>query len=202
LIFLTADHGICGNPEYLKSLNYNSGTFFHNVVLDSVNNYLYRTYNIKKLALYFINQQVYFDRKLINDSGKDLNEIAKNVSVYIKNNIEGVKNVYTSSELESDFSFDYYFKFFKNGYLESRCGEVFVNFQPYWIEDRTTGAEHGSPYYYDTHVPLIFCGWNIKKGETSELINMNDLAPTISAILGISFPSGCIGKPIKEVVDK
>ncbi len=202
LIFLTADHGICGNPEYLKSLNYNSGTFFHNVVLDSVNNYLYRTYNIKKLALYFINQQVYLDRKLINDSEKDLNEVAKNVSVYIKNNIEGVKNVYTSSELESDFSFDYYFRFFKNGFLENRCGEVFVNFQPYWIEDRTTGAEHGSPYYYDTHVPLIFYGWNIKKGETSELINMTDVAPTISAILGISFPSGCIGRPIKEVAEK
>ena len=201
LIFLTADHGVCGNPGYLKSMNYNSGTFFNKVVLDSVNNYLFRTYQQKNLALEFINQQVFLNLKLINESGFDLKEVANNVSIYISKNIDGVKKTYTYSDLELAFSSDFYFGFFRNGYFKPRSGEVFVNFQPYWIEDRTLGTEHGSPYYYDTHVPLIWYGWNIKHGETSEQISMTDVAPTISAILNITFPSGCIGTPIKELVD-
>jgi predicted AlkP superfamily pyrophosphatase or phosphodiesterase len=199
LIFLTADHGVCNNPGYLKEKGFPAGTFFTKVILDSVNKYLERTYNKKNLALYFFNQQVYFNHKLINDNGLNLNEITNNTASYIKNNIEGVENVYTYQDLKNENLNDYAFKFFKNGYYEKRCGEVFVNFKQYWIEDRVKGAEHGGPYDYDIHIPLIWYGCGIKKGETSEPIEQVDIAPTLSTILNIAYPSGCIGKPIKEI---
>lgn len=202
LIFLTADHGVCNNPGYLKDKGFPSGTFFTKAILDSINLNLERTYNIKNLALYFFNQQVYFNYKLIKESNLNLDEIAKNTATYIKNNIDGVENVCTSENLKNGTSNEYYFKFFKNGFYEKRCGEVFVNFKQYWIEDRVKGAEHGGPYDYDIHVPLIWYGCGIKKGETSEPIELVDIAPTLSVILNIAYPSGCIGKPIKEIVDK
>lgn len=201
LVFLTADHGICSNPEYLKSKGFQAGTFFTKVILDSVNKYLERTYEKKNLALHFFNQQVYFNYKLIEENKLDLNEIAKNTAAYIMNKIEGVENVYTNQDLKSGTSNDYAFKFFKNGFFEKRCGEVFVNFKQYWVEDRIKGAEHGGPYDYDIHIPLIWYGCGIPKGETSEPIEMVDIAPTLSKLLNIDFPSGCIGKPIKEIVD-
>lgn len=201
LIFLTADHGICSNPEYLKSKGIPAGTFFTKAILDSVNKYLERTYNKKNLALYFLNQQIYFDQKLINESGLDLLEISKNTVEYISKNIDGVENVYTYEDLKSGNFDDYAFSFFRNGYYEKRSGEVFVNFKKYWIEDRVKGAEHGSPYDYDIHVPLIWYGYGIPKGETSEPIDMVDIAPTISRLLKIDFPNGCIGKPIKEITN-
>ena len=202
LIFLTADHGVCNNPGYLKSKGYSAGTFFTKVILDSVNSYLEKTYNKKNLALHFFNQQVYFDYKLIKESGLNLDDIANNTAAYIKNNIEGVENVYTSIDLKNSTYNDSTFILFRNGYYENRCGEVIVNFKKYWIENSVKGAEHGGPYDYDIHIPLIWYGCGIKKGETSEPVEMVDIAPTLSTILNIAYPSGCIGKPIKGITNK
>lgn len=202
LVFLTADHGVCGNPGYLNSKGIPAGTFFTKVILDSVNKFLERTYDKKNLAHSFFNQQVYFNHKLINESGVNLSEISNKTAEYIRKNIEAVENVYTYEDFKSGNFNDYAFSFFKNGYFEKRSGEVFINFKKYWIEDRVKGAEHGGPYDYDIHIPLIWYGCGIPKGETSEPIEMVDIAPTLSIILNIDFPSGCVGKPIREIVEK
>ena len=47
------------------------------------------------------------------------------------------------------------------------------------------GTTHGSGYDYDTHVPLIFYGNRINKGETSIRTEITDIAPTINALLGL-----------------
>lgn len=198
-VFLTADHGVCSNPGYLKSIGIPAGTFFTKEILDSVNKYLERTYNKNNLALYFFNQQVYFNYKLIGENKLDLKEISKNTAVYLKNTFHYIENTCTSEDLKTGHSDEYYFKFFKNGFYEKRCGEVFVNFKKYWIEDRIKGAEHGGPYDYDIHIPLIWYGCGIPKGETSEPVDMVDIAPTLSVLLNIDFPSGCVGRPIKEI---
>ena len=66
----------------------------------------------------------------------------------------------------------------------------------YWEKGGTT---HGSCFSYDTHVPLIFWGGDIKKGVTDRRVNIRDIAPTLSNILGISFPNGSTGNPLIEI---
>jgi predicted AlkP superfamily pyrophosphatase or phosphodiesterase len=46
-------------------------------------------------------------------------------------------------------------------------------------------ATHGSPYDYDTHVPLIFWGAWFKPGKYSEFVRTVDLAPTLAEIAGV-----------------
>ena len=89
----------------------------------------------------------------------------------------------------------------QQGFNSKRSGDVIVALQPGWISKyyEKGGTTHGSSYSYDTHVPLIFWGSKIPKGETSKLVNIKDIAPTISTILGISFPNGCNGNPIIEI---
>ena len=67
---------------------------------------------------------------------------------------------------------------------------------PAWIEYAHTGTTHGSGYTYDQHVPLIWYGWKIKSGTTSEKIAITEIASTISNLLGISFPNGVEAKVI------
>jgi len=201
LVFLTADHGICGNPGYLKTQGLDAGTFFHEAVLDSVNSFLYREYGKEKLAMFFMSQQIFFDRNRILSAGLSLDNVTGKTVSYIRANVPGVIEVYTAAELKAGTAEGEHAGFFKNGFYESRCGEIFVNFKKYWIEDRVKGAEHGSPYEYDTHVPLIWYGWKIGRGETGEPISITDIAPTLAALLGIPPPEGCIGKPIKGVTD-
>jgi arylsulfatase A-like enzyme len=59
-----------------------------------------------------------------------------------------------------------------------------------------TGTTHGSPYAYDTHVPLLFFGAGIAHGSSAEEADICDIAPTISDLLGIPFPSAATGKPL------
>jgi arylsulfatase A-like enzyme len=69
------------------------------------------------------------------------------------------------------------------------------------MEYHSKGTTHGASYSYDTHVPLLFYGMNIKPGSTVNKVNIVDIAPTISTMLHISFPNGTTGKPLKELLD-
>ncbi len=58
------------------------------------------------------------------------------------------------------------------------------------------GTTHGSAYSYDTHVPLMFYGWNIPAKEVSKTVFIVDIAPTIANLLKMNEPNSCIGIPL------
>ncbi|NNK20845.1 MAG: alkaline phosphatase family protein, partial [Flavobacteriaceae bacterium] len=89
----------------------------------------------------------------------------------------------------------------QNGYNQKRSGDILLVLNPGVVYYPETGSTHGSPYPYDTHVPLLFYGKGIPQGSTVERTEIDDIAPTISALLGIAFPSGTSGQPIEEVLD-
>jgi arylsulfatase A-like enzyme len=59
-----------------------------------------------------------------------------------------------------------------------------------------TGSTHGSPYWYDRHVPLIFYGAGVEAGETAEPVLTVDVAPTLARMIGIAVPEGLDGRPL------
>lgn len=89
----------------------------------------------------------------------------------------------------------------QNGYNQKLSGDILFALQPGVIVYGPKGTTHGSGYSYDTHVPLLFYGNKIKKGVSYEPTNVTDIAPTISALLGISFPSGATGSIIERVIN-
>jgi predicted AlkP superfamily pyrophosphatase or phosphodiesterase len=46
-------------------------------------------------------------------------------------------------------------------------------------------ATHGSPYDFDSHVPMIFYGDGVKPGQYTQFVRTVDLAPTLAAIAGV-----------------
>ncbi|MGE0369692.1 MAG: alkaline phosphatase family protein, partial [Candidatus Dadabacteria bacterium] len=91
----------------------------------------------------------------------------------------------------------------ENGFNRKRSGDVAVIMEPAWIEYKARigkrGTTHGAPYAYDTHVPLIFYGWKIRRGSSMRRVDVTDAAPTISALLGVPFPNGATGQPLVEL---
>jgi arylsulfatase A-like enzyme len=63
------------------------------------------------------------------------------------------------------------------------------------------GTTHAMPYSYDNHVPLIFYGPGIRPGIRYEAVTINDVAPTLAAILGVETPSGATGRILGEIVE-
>jgi len=87
-----------------------------------------------------------------------------------------------------------------NGYYLGRSGSVQIILKPGYVEGNGSGTSHGLWNPYDSHIPLLFYGWGIKHGSSNHEVYMTDIAPTISALLHIQMPSGCVGKVIEEVL--
>ena len=90
----------------------------------------------------------------------------------------------------------------QQGYNQKLSGDVLVIPNPATISSGRTGTTHGSGYNYDTHVPIIFYGKGIKKGNLKRKVSITDIVPTISNLLKISFPNGTTGSIIPEVLEK
>ena len=76
-----------------------------------------------------------------------------------------------------------------------RSGDVFYQTKPFWI-DFAYGTNHGSPYNYDTHVPLLWFGAGIPAGVRSERVGVDDLAPTLSRLLLLASPPQSEGRAL------
>jgi hypothetical protein len=85
-----------------------------------------------------------------------------------------------------------------------RSGDIYIVFEPnVFINDfdgLTVAATHGSPWRYDTFVPVMFAGAGVQPQSVSRAVTPYDIAPTLAAYLGIKPPSASIGSPLAEVL--
>ena len=86
-----------------------------------------------------------------------------------------------------------------NGYHPARGADVVVVLEPYWMFGTDT-TSHGSPFGYDTHVPLIIMGAGVKPGRYHQAAAVNDLAPTLATILEVEVPAGSMGRVLVEAL--
>jgi len=87
------------------------------------------------------------------------------------------------------------------GFYGPRSADLLLLPEPYYMFFIPQGTTHATPYDYDTHVPLIFYGAGIKKGTHYEPVAINDVAPTLAAILQVETPSGSSGKILVEILE-
>lgn len=194
LLFLTADHAAVEVPEYLKDNKIPSGYFNVGHALGSLKYFYANTYG-DSLVVNYMNQQVYLNDKKIEEKKLNKEEILNKGAEYLMK-FEGVAGTIASSALKINYFSGGNNHLIQNGFYVKRSGDIILNFEPGWIEYGKTGTTHGSPYSYDTHVPLIFYGGMIKPGNSADHVNITDIAPTVTSLLNISFPNGCTGKPI------
>jgi len=196
LVFITADHGVVQNPGYLKSKGIPGGFFKDTYISDTLNDFLKKTYQCDSLIKDYENQQVYLNYDLLKLKNIQLKEISQKISDFVKT-FPGVANAIPSFDLEENQYSEGQLSLVQRGFYEPRCGDLAIILKPGWIDgSKTRGTTHGSGYAYDTHIPLIFYGWDIRPGCTYAPVSVTDIAPTIAAFLQIQPPSGCTGKPI------
>ena len=80
-----------------------------------------------------------------------------------------------------------------------RSGDLEVILEPYWMR-QAQGTTHGTAHSYDAHIPLILMGRHVRAGEYFNHVALNDLAPTLTTILGIETPSGSSGRVLHEAL--
>jgi hypothetical protein len=86
-------------------------------------------------------------------------------------------------------------------YYPSRSGNVIYAMAPYVVAGPySEGTDHGSPWSYDTHVPLLLFGSGVTSGRYTEAVSVADIAPTLSALLSVRAPSGSQGRVLQEAL--
>ena len=183
-------------------MKFNGGRFNSRNLLLALNRYLFDVFGQDQLVSKEINMQFYLNFDIINSAGIEFDLLFQKIKHFLESK-EFIKSVY---DLRSNsFSInENEIKMIKNGFHPKRSGDIFYVLSPGYIEwSRETGTTHASHYNYDTHVPLVFYGNGVQKKKLiDKRVHITDIAPTLSIIMKTSFPSGCTGNPIEEVISE
>lgn len=111
-----------------------------------------------------------------------------------------VAQAYTFGEIERGESADSFAVLYRNSHSASRIpafeerSGVYVRLRPNYLRWGANATTHGSPYYYDRNVPLIFLGAGVRPGRSSEPVSIVDAAPTLARLAGVSAPDDLDGR--------
>ena len=144
---------------------------------------------------------LYFDKEKIKTKNLDLVKVKQAFKDFLMTQ-NYVKRVYTEEEILANSGADYHLNCIAKGYDVTQNGDMIVLDKPGYIEYGPTGTSHGTTYSYDTHVPLLFYGWNIKKGESHDRKVITQIAPTLSQLLKITQPNGTESEVLTEILNK
>lgn len=200
-LFLTADHGAVQVPNYLKSKKIPAGYLSSRTMRKKIKQFLGEEYGTLDLIDNISNNQVFFSKKSLKENNIQASDLANELKSFLIAQPH-IYKAYTRNEIEASSSNDRIMGFVENGFHQQRSGDVVYLYEPGYISYPETGSTHGSPMTYDTHVPLIFYGNGIQKGQTFAKTQIIDIAPTLSALLGIAFPSAITGEVLQEVIEK
>ena len=201
LVFLTADHGAVRTPSYLMDRNVPAGYFEAEEPIRELKQFLQNIYGFGEWVKSYGNAQIFLNRDLIFEKYLSLEEVQQQAADFMLR-YDGVQKAVCGRTLENNEFTRGDLASLQRGFNQKRSGDVLLVLEPAWIEYSHTGTTHGSGYTYDQHVPLIWFGWKVQAGETSEKYAITEIASTISSLLGISFPNGSgtkvISLPLSE----
>jgi len=201
-LFLTSDHGAVNVISYLESNKIPSGLFDVKQMLKEINEFLFNEYQVSDLVLSRISNQIFLDHEKIESKKLNLKEIKETISKKLLE-YKLIDKVYITSEINQFEGPEGYLEtMLRNGHNQKRSGDILFVYNPAVLKDtlwNRTGTDHGTGLNYDTHVPLLFFGKGITHGQTLQKTVITDIAPTMSALLGISFPNAATGSVLDFV---
>lgn len=208
LIVLSADHGAPDVPDRMKKFGVDAGYFdIDGVDTLAISQVIREKFNItEKVVSGFFHPYVYLNNDIIKKYNLDVNEVSRTLAYELQNQ-EGIAFAVPSIDLlEGNIADTELNKAILRSYNPKRSGEIYIVTEPYWYINDFDGLEvastHGSPWKYDTYVPIIFAGNGLKHQNIFRKVETVDIALTLSNYLKIKMPSGASGRPLIEVLEK
>ena len=190
-ILLTADHGIAPIPERVKALsaNFSAGRVDNVRLLKTCEAALDRAFGPLSEGRHWLivdESNLLFMRDVLKEKNI-APAVAEKVVRDALLTVDFVEAAFTRTEMAEGKVSGTFAAATLLSFNRERSGDLYYQPKPYWL-DRKTGTNHGSPYSYDTHVPLIFYGVGVKPGNYTERVGVDDIAPTLANLLGIMRP--------------
>jgi arylsulfatase A-like enzyme len=221
IVIFTADHGVAPIPEHAAALGLDGARLRGEDILTAVRraitarynpkgttpdptaDYIY-TYNVGDRSFpAFINGNIYFNYAALLRDGVSLDEVTR-VARDAALTVRGISRAFTRAQLmQSAVSItDPIERRVVHGFHASRSGDVVIIAEPFKYLGDAIPATHGTPYSYDTHVPLIIVAPGLVPGRYYDRASPADIAPTVSALLRTTPPSSAVGRILTEAIRK
>jgi predicted AlkP superfamily pyrophosphatase or phosphodiesterase len=199
LIALTADHGFLNAPEYSSSKGFAGLHLDSKKLLAELNEKLAARFGAGTYAVRYSYPTLILDRRLIEEKKLAAAEVEA-AAARIVGDYPGIAAVYTRTQLERGAVAGRLGTLVQRAWNRQLSGDLYVVQRPYAMFGGNA-ATHGSPYPYDTNVPLMLYGasW-VKPGSYASYAEVVDLAPTLAFLLGTRPPSGSEGRVLTEVL--
>jgi predicted AlkP superfamily pyrophosphatase or phosphodiesterase len=199
LIVLAADHGMADMPEYMTELGYAAGRLDPDGIA-AIANKTGNSFGIDEVVRFFFRPYLYLDEEKIAAANLDRTIIEQAVAAALTDS-NGIALAVASSSL-SALQANPLVEQVRNNFHAARSGDIYVIQEPYWFlfDKGPIAAMHGSPWRYDTHVPIIFAGPGVDAQAVHRLVHPVDVAPTIAAFMGMTPPGAAQGSPLIEVL--
>lgn len=201
LVVFTADHGVAPLPEVNVKRKLPGARVDHSQMMARIREKLSAKFGDGDWIQSDQGDMLYLNTGLIAQRGLT-REAVEDETARLAMEDPRVARVYTRTQFLQHSSMQPIVdEYMARGFFAPRSGEVFILLQPYSV-GAGAGASHGTPYDYDSHVPLIFYGWRIRPANYTTRTGISDVAPTLSEILSVETPSGSIGHAIEAITSK
>ena len=212
LIVLSGDHGAPEAPEYMAELGLSTGRFAFDWFKTEgpLTEALQKKFGRNDLISGHSHPYLYLNLEAISSAGLDLAEVERFVADELMK-IPGIAYALTRGDLlagritESPVQNQ-----IRRSFHPTRSGNIHMVPEQYWFLHSTEEAEkmgigsiaaiHGSPWAYDTYVPIFFAGSGVPARIIGRRVAPTDIAATLAAYLGIKPPSGSVGSVLTEVL--
>lgn len=209
LVAFTADHGVAPSPPHAASLRLPGGYVKVSDVMTAVRNRLRVRFGKSSerdttadYVQIYSNGQIYFNRAALERDGVS-QEDAERVAGEAALTVPGVARYFTRTQLLNSgvSQGDAAARRVLHGYNARRSGDVVLVSEPFrYLADYVAVATHGTPYSYDTHVPLVIMGGGVTPGRYRQPASPADIAPTLASVLGVQPPSSATGRVLTEAL--
>jgi predicted AlkP superfamily pyrophosphatase or phosphodiesterase len=204
LLALTADHGVTPIPEYAVSIGLDAGRISDAAVRGAITKALSERYGDGDWISGLADPSIFLNRALLAEKKLDP-EAAARAAADACMMIPGVAACFTRGQLlHGPLPPTELAATAERSFHPERSGDLLLLPKPFYFWSNkygslTYGTTHGTPYNYDTHVPLLLAGPGIHPGEYARFVDMADLAPTLASLLAIEAPAGSEGHVIPEI---
>ena len=199
LIVLAADHGIADMPEYMTELGYGAGRLVPEEIVTKANE-AGQQLGIDEIVSFFYRPYIYLNDEKIAAAKLDYDQVEQAIANALTD-FDGINLAVSTKSLATQKGNPLLEQVRSNQHV-TRSGDIYIIQDPYWFlfDEGPIPSMHGSPWRYDTHVPIVFAGPGINAQAVHRLVHPVDVAPTIAAFMGLTPPGAAQGVPLKEVL--
>lgn len=203
VLALSADHGVAPMPEQVFPRPAGAGTpqegrASSTAIVTAVETLLDKQFGRGSYVEALFGSYFYFRPGVLDRIRKDP-ALTKAVEAAVLGT-RGVAKVYWAADLAAATpTSDPILTSMRKSYFPGRSGDLVYVLQRNWVT--SADATHGTPYEYDTRVPVIFYGAGIAPGRYTSAATPADIVPTLSALIGVKMPR-TDGKVLVDAIRK